>query len=216
MSSKAVNLVSKLPKVQTFHVKANLYDINGEYAEKTIEIEDEIYNITDVKSLQKKRKEGYQERTVNLDGTTRDVLVRKVIKKVHAFPRNGLNQPLIPLGTTRGYITGVLVAISRDIGVKQGQLLYGILTWLRNGGVKVTPHWVATKAGDVKTTNYFVKEAKQKIYYEYIPTATVEFDVEVIPHDGFESDLVKELMKRGQGVGISPKRRGRYEIVEFS
>jgi len=214
--AKDINLVAKLPKPETFHVKLKLFDINGEYAEKQVEVEDVIYDVRDTKSIKKKRTEGFQERKVDIDGETHDVLVRKVIKKVHAFPRNGVNQPLVPLGTSRGYLIGVLTAIARDIGVRQGQLLYGILTWLRNGGVKVTPHWVPAKAGEIKTADYFVKEAKSKIYYEQLPEATVEVDIEVIPRDGFNGKLVKELLKRGQGVGISPKRRGRYEIVEFS
>lgn len=214
--AKTINLVAKLPKPETFHVKMKLFDINGEYAEKQVEMEEMIYDVTDTKRVDKKRKEGFQERKVQIDGETRDVLVRKVVKKVHAFPRNGLNQPLIPLGTSRGYIAGVLVAVARDIGVQRGDLLYGILSWLHNGGTKITPYWVPAKASDVKVTNYFVKEAKSKIYYEHIPEATVEFDVEIIPRNGFNEKLVKELMKRGQGVGISPKRRGRYEIVEFS
>jgi len=205
-----------LPTSETFHVKAKIFDINGEYAEKTIEDEDTIYDVTDTKTVNKKRNEGYTERKVNIDGVTHDVLIRKVIKKVHAFPRNGLNQPLIPLGTTRGYITGVLVAVARNIGVQQGELLYGILSWLHNGGAKIAPHWVACPVKEVKTADFFVKEAKSKIYYEQIPETTIEFDVNVIPRNGFNADLVKELLKRGEGVGISPKRRGRYEIVEFS
>lgn len=213
---KDKDLVKLLPRVEQFKVKAKLYDINGEYEEKEVELEDVIYDVEDTKTVNKKRQEGYQERKVDINGTTKDVLVRKVIKKVHAFPRNKLNQPLIPLGTTRGYIGGVLVAVARDIGVMQGQPLYGILSWLRNGGVKITPHWVSARAGEVKTANFFVKEAKQKIYYEQIPETTVEFDVEVMPRDGFNGELVKELLKRGQGVGISPKRRGRYEIIEVN
>lgn len=205
-----------LPNPETFHLKLKLYDINGEYAEKKVTLEDEIYDITDTKKVKKKRQEGFQERKVNIDGTTHDVLVRKVVKKVHAFPRNGLNQPLIPLGSTRGYLAGVLCAVVKDVGCRQGQLLFGALTWIRNGGVKITPHWTSAKAKEVQQVNYFVKEAKQQMYYEQIPETTVEVDVEIIPRDGFNAKLVKELLKRGQGVGISPKRRGRYEIVEFS
>jgi hypothetical protein len=205
-----------LPTPEKFHVKMKLFDINGEYAEKVVDVDDTIYDVTDTKSVNKLRKEGFTERKVDINGSTRDVLVRNVKKKVHAFPRNGLNQPLIPLGTTRGYITGVLCAISRDIGVQQGQPLYGILSWIQNGGVKITPYWVASSAKEVKIADFFVKEAKSKVYYEQIPEAEVDFDVTVIPRDGFDSKLIKELMKRGEGVGISPKRRGRYEIVEFS
>ena len=214
--AKTESLLSRLPQVENFQVKMKLYDINGEYAEKEIELEEPIYDVTDKRKMAKLVKQGYQQREMQQDGTTNTVLVRSVKKRVHAFPRNKLNQPLIPLGTTRGYISGALVAISRSIGVRQGEPLYGILSWIRNGGLKITPYWVSAKAGEVKTANYFVKEAKQAIYYEQIPETEVTINVEVVPRNGFDAKLVKELLKRSEGVGISPKRRGRYEILEFS
>jgi len=205
-----------LPAPETFHVKMKLFDINGEYAEKTVEVEDTIYDVTDSKKVKKFVKDGYRERKADKDGTTTDVLTRKVIKKVHAFPRNGINQPMIPLGGTRGYLTGALVAICKTIGNQQGQQLFGIHSWLQNGGLKIEPYWIPSSVKDVKIADFFVKEAKSKVYYEQIPETTVDFDVSVVPRDGFDAKLIKELMKRGEGIGISPKRRGRYEIVEFN
>lgn len=213
--AKAVDLVSKLPKPELFNATLILRGINGEYGEKTVEVEDTIYDITDTRKLKKYSKEGYQERKCVKDGQAHTVLTRKVIKKVHAFPRNGKHQPLIPLGSTRGYIVGALKAVARDIGVRQGQVLFGVLSWLNNGGVKI-PHWIPVSVDKVSTANYFVKEAKQMMYYEQIKEAEVTVPVEIIPRDGFNAKLVKELLKRASGIGISPKRRGTFEVKEFS
>lgn len=211
-----VNLLSKLPAIERTHVKATMHNINGEYAEKLIEEEDNIYDVTDTKTATKKRNAGFVEKHVNINGETHEILSRKVTKKVHAFPRNGLNQPLVPLGTSRGYLMGVLVSIARSIGVQQGDPLYGILSWFQNGGCKITPHWVALPVKDVSIVDFFVKEAKSKIYYEQVKETTVEFDLEITPRDGFDTKLVQELLKRASGVGISPKRRGYFDELEFS
>lgn len=210
------SLAKEIPEAESFNVTLKLYDINGEYAEKEIETADVIYDVTDSKTVNKKKKNGFQKTEMQIDGNTHDVLERKVVKKVHAFPRNSNNQPLIPLGSARGYITGTLVAVARTVGTRQGQKLYGILSWMGNGGVKISPHWVAAKVGEVKTANYFVKEAKQSIYYEHIPETEVTVTITVLPRDGFDTQLVKKLLKMAAGIGISPKRRGRFEVVGFS
>ena len=211
-----------LPTIEKFHVKLRLHDINGEYAEKVITIEEPVYNVRDTKQTKRTQSSGTEtnevasENNSHTNGETNEILTRKVKKKVHAFPRNGINQPLIPLGTTRGYIIGVLVATARTIGVTIGAPLNGILGWMQNGGVKVLPQWVALSAKDVSIVDFFVQEAKSKVYYENVKEAECEFDMEVTPKGGFTKDLVQELLKRGSGVGISPKRRGYYEVVEFS
>lgn len=214
--SKVVDLVSKLPKPEKFNVTLILHDINGEYGEKTVQIDDEpIYDITDKKKIQKFLKEGYHEEQCEKDGETHTILTRKVVKKVHSFPRNGKNQPLIPLGSTRGYIVGTLKACARTIGVRQGGPLYGILSWLDNGGVKI-PHWIPVPVDTISTANYFVKEAKQMMYYEQIKEAEVTIPVQVMSRGGFNAKLIQELLKRAAGIGISPKRRGTFEVVGFS
>lgn len=214
--AKDKSLVSMLPKPQIFTVKMKLFNINGEYAEKAHTYEDVIYDVTDTKTVTKKKKEGYHETKLNIDGKKTDCLKRTVTRKMHAFPRNGRGQPLVPLGGVRGYIIGALVSISRDIGVNQGGMLRGILSWLRNGGVKITPYMVPVTAKDVTVADYWITEAKSKAFFEQLKEAEAEVTITVIPRDGFTAELVKELLKRAEGIGISPKRRGYWEIVEFN
>ena len=178
--------------------------------------DDTIYDVQDTKTKTKFEKAGYVETKVNVNGTTKDVLQRKVTKKVHAYPRNGRNQPLIPLGGPRGYVIGALVALSKDIGVQQGQLLYGILTWLRNGGIKIEPYMIPVHTNEISIADFWITEAKSKAYYEQIKETEVTLTVNVIPRDGFNAELVKELLKRAEGIGISPKRRGYWKIIEFA
>lgn len=210
------SIVDAIPKAESFKVRMKLSDINGEWAKRTHTYEEPVYDIKDKSTISKYTKKGYQHVTQNTDGEKTDVLVRKVTRSMHAFPRDEHGRLLIPMGGVRGYVLGALRAVARNIGVKNGQPLYGILSWMTNGGVQVSPRLVPVGVSKVGTSEFWITEAKSSVFYENIPEAEVTLTFTVQPNSGFNADLIKELLKRAEGVGISPKRRGHWTIMEIN
>ena len=72
------------------------------------------------------------------------------------------------------------------------------MVWIRNGGVKVSPHDITLPKDTMNRESNRIKEA------------TVEITIAVSPKGVFTTELVKELLQLGDGVET---KNGWYEIL---
>ena len=115
--------------------------------------------------------------------------------KEYKFRLNINGQPVIDI---QWFITNILGKVARTIGASEGQRLHGFMAWIRNGGVKVSPHDITPPKDIMNRENNRITEA------------TVEITIVVSPKGVFTTEVVKELLQRGDGVAT---RNGWYEIL---
>jgi hypothetical protein len=206
----------KKDTLASFKVKGILHNIHGDWAQKEVTLNGNVWHVIDTEIGNEEQTRGKQTAKLDSAKTTDTKKTRQVLKDCHCFPRQN-GHVLIPLGGPRGYINGMFRAAARTLSWNQkGSEYFGALSFIDNGGITVSPDWFeVTEGSEVKMHPFFVKEAKTEVFFEYVEKASFDITVSVMANK-LPNDMTLKLLGSLERLACGPKRRGTLEIQSIA
>ena len=207
----------------TFIVKGKLFNVHGEWAERTQTIPKTIYKAEDTTTTEHTTSHPTGDRKKH--STQTDVQNKEKSRRyetivVKTFPRNGNGDIGIPIGGVRGYISGMFRASARNHAWNlKGSGGRGMLTFIDNGGISVGPQMLWIPEKDVKMadniTTYLIQNRNVFTHFDTLLEAPFEAKITVTKRctEGkFDRVLFLSLLADLERLPVGAKRRGSMKI----
>jgi len=195
--------------VVKYRIRALLMNIHGEYARRTQDLSQIVFDTSEITKEEELQKEKKTKKT------------RKNVVEVSTFPRDEKGNLLVPIGGKHGYLYGALRVAMNDL--YKDKLTdrkwrgYGLKTNIEHG-IYINPEWVpiGNKVSNQlnKPKLYLTfKPNYVEAYYDYVEKAEIEFTIE-LTNKKIPEDILLRMIAHIQRLGIGPKGRGKLKIIE--